>query len=73
LRTAGFTEIVATEVTAEYRSTQQRWIDATERHAEAIRHAVGSDTFDDRIRSLHQTQQAITDGVLSRFQYCAVR
>ncbi len=73
LRTAGFTDIVATDVTDEYASTQQRWIDATNRNEVAIRQLVGNDTFDERADSRRQTLRAVGDGLLSRFMYTAVR
>ena len=73
LRTAGFSDVVDTNLTAAYAATQRRWIDATERHATAIREAVGDDAFDERARTRHQTLQAIDDGLLSRFSYTATR
>ena len=73
LRSAGFGEIVATDLTAQYRSTQRAWIDASERYAAAMREAMGSDAFDDRVAGRHRTLRAIDDGILSRFRYTAVR
>lgn len=73
LRTAGFSDIAATDLTAEYASTQRRWIAATERNATAIREMVGDDAYEERSESRHQTLQAIGDGLLSRFMYTAVR
>jgi hypothetical protein len=73
LRTAGFTDIVATDVTGAYRATQQRWIDTYERHADALRDVVGHETFNDRAVSRRQTLEALDDGILSRFRYTAVR
>jgi cyclopropane fatty-acyl-phospholipid synthase-like methyltransferase len=73
LRTAGFTEIVATDVTGAYRATQQRWIDTYERHADALREVVGHETFNDRSVSRRQTLEALDNGLLSRFLYTAAR
>jgi hypothetical protein len=73
LRTAGLSEIVAADHTDEYRATQKRWIDATERFADDIRGVLGPDEFDDRLASRWQTLDAIDAGLLSRFLYCAIR
>lgn len=73
LRTAGFSDIVATDVTAAYEATQRRWIDATARHAAGLREAFGDDLFDERAGNRQQTLGAIRDGLLCRFMYTAVR
>ncbi len=73
LRSAGFVGVTTTDLTDEYGATQQRWIDATERYEEAIRAAVGDETFDERMASRHSTRRAIDSGLLSRFLYTAVR
>lgn len=73
LRTAGFIHIIATNQTIEYRSTQRRWMDATERHKDAIREAIGHEAYDDRAATRQATLAAIDTGLLSRFRYTAVR
>jgi hypothetical protein len=73
LRTAGFVNVIATDQTEEYQATQQRWITATNRYAEAIREAVGHDAYDDRAATRQNTLEAIDAGLLSRFRYTAMR
>ena len=73
LRTAGFSDVATTDLTAGYASTQRRWIDATERHATAVREMVGADEYEERAVSRQKTLRAIRDGLLSRFMYTAVR
>ncbi len=73
LRTAGFGDISAKNVTEEYRSTLRRWIDATERREILIRKLVGEDMYEQRAANREQDLQAVDDGLLSRFQYTATR
>ena len=73
LRSAGFRQIAATDLTADYRSTQQRWIDATGRREPELRRAMGDELYDERADTRTQTLAAIDDGLLSRFQYTATR
>ena len=73
LQSAGFTEIVATDLTTDYRATQQRWLDASDRHAAALRGAVGDAEYERRLAGRHDTLRAIDDGLLSRFRYVAIR
>lgn len=73
LRTAGFSEIAVSDVTEDYRRTQQRWIDATARHETEIRPLIGHEDYDDRQRTRAETVQAIDDGLLCRTLYSARR
>ena len=73
LRTAGFGQISSTNITAEYRSTLRRWLDATDRHEKLIRGIVGNDTYDERAAQRKRDLQAVDDGLLSRFVYTATR
>ena len=73
LRTAGFSDISAKNVTEEYRSTLRRWIDATETRKILIRKLVGDDVYEQRAANREQDLQAVDDGLLSRFQYTATR
>jgi cyclopropane fatty-acyl-phospholipid synthase-like methyltransferase len=73
LRTAGFVDIVATDLTEDYRRTLQRWIDASDRHEAELRHIVGDDAYAERERTRNKTVEAIAGGFLSRFGYTAVR
>lgn len=51
LRSAGFIEIDAADLTAEYLATQRRWLAATHRHEEGLRSALGVDTGSRRNRA----------------------
>lgn len=73
LRSAGFTHVVATDRTAEYRITQAAWIAATERRADAIRAIVGDQLYDERAQERAGTVAAIDAGLLARFLYTATR
>ena len=73
LRTAGFAVISATDVTAEYRSTLRRWLDATDRHETLIRGVIGDDTYEERSAQRKRDLQGVDDGLLSRFIYTAAR
>lgn len=73
LQSAGFVGVVATDLTSDYRSTQQRWIDASDRHEAGLRDAVGDDEFERRMAGRYETLRAIDDGLLSRFKYVAIR
>ena len=73
LRTAGFGDISATDVTAEYRSTLRRWLDATDRHETLIRGVIGNDTYEERSAQRKRDLQGVDDGLLSRFIYTATR
>ena len=73
LQTAGFGDISETDVTAEYRSTMRRWLDATELHAAMIRQVIGDDTYEERAAQRQRDLRSIDDGLLSRFRYTATR
>ncbi len=73
LHTSGFSEVVTTDVTSDYRLTQQRWIDATARHEAGVRRLIGDEEYDERQRTRAETVQAIDDGLLLRTRYSAVR
>lgn len=64
---------MATDVTAEYGATQQRWIDATERQRSGIVAAIGEEEYGDRAFRSRCTLGAIGTGLLSRFLYTARR
>ena len=73
LRTAGFEDITATDLTPEYRATQQRWIDATDRREPELRGVMGDDLYAERSTNRRLTLEAIDAGLLSRVQYAATR
>ena len=73
LRSAGFVDVVATDLTDDYRGTLQRWIDASDRHEAELRRVVGDHAYADRERTRNRTVEAIAGGYLSRFGYTATR
>jgi hypothetical protein len=73
LASAGFVDIDIDDRTAEYRATQQRWIEVSEHHETALRRAIGDDAYDERLTSRRSTLRAIDDQVLVRRIYSATR
>ena len=73
LRTAGFDQIEITDLTADYRATQIRWIEATDAREPEIRQAMGDAAYEERMANRHLTLAAIDEGLLARFQYSARR
>ena len=73
LASAGFVDVEVTDRTAEYRATQQRWIDATVRHEAELRATLGDTMYEDRIVDRGGSLAAIDDGVLIRRLYVATR
>ena len=73
LHTAGFDQIETTDLTADYRATQIRWIAATHAREPEIRQAMGDAAYEERMANRHQTLAAIDKGLLARFQYSARR
>jgi hypothetical protein len=73
LRSAGFNEVEAVDQTAEYLSTQHRWLAATLRHEKGLRSALGSDAVEEGIGRRRRTADAIEEGLLLRTLYTATR
>ena len=73
LKTAGFVEIGAKDLTSEYRSTRPGWMEATARRADAVRAALGDVEYEERMANRHRSKAAIDAGLLSRFMYWARR
>lgn len=73
LRTAGFVNIEAMDITSDYLATLQRWIDAAQRREAEVRRATGDDAFDERMAYRHDAVDAIDEGLLKRFQYAGTR
>ena len=73
LRSAGFAEIDAVDLTAEYLATQQRWLAATLWHEEGLRSTLGDDTVREGIERRRRTVDAIEEGLLLRTLYTATR
>ncbi len=73
LRSAGFIEIDAVDLTAEYLATQRRWLAATHRHEAGLRSALGDDAVREGIERRRSTIGAIEEGLLLRTMYTATR
>lgn len=71
LASAGFGAIEVDDRTAEYRSTQEAWIAAFDRHATGLREAFGERELDERRRARTSALAAIDAGVLRRRRYLA--
>ena len=73
LRSAGFNEIDAVDLTAEYLATQLRWLAATLRHEAGLRSALGDDVVEEGLKRRRSTASAIKEGLLLRTLYTATR
>jgi hypothetical protein len=73
LRSAGFVNIEATDVTDEYLRVQRAVYEANERHARALRRVQGPGVFEERQRNRSRTLENIEAGVLRRSLFVAER
>ena len=73
LGSAGFTDVVAEDVTAGYRSTLAAWFRETERRADAVVAVVGRDEFEERQQRRRNALAGVDAGVLRRWLYVARR
>ena len=73
LHSAGFIEIGAVDVTAEYLATQRRWLAATLRHEEDLCAVLGDVAVREGIEHRRRSLDAIEKGLLSRTRYTAIR
>ena len=73
LRSAGFVNIEATDVTDEYLRVQRAVYEANERHARALRRVQGRGVFEERQRNRSRTLENIEAGVLRRSLFVAER
>ena len=73
LASAQFVELEHTDITADYRTTQQAWIDATRRRASAIGGAIGEVALAQRLADRAGALAAIDDGLLRRSRYAVYR
>ena len=73
LRSAGFVNIEATDVTPEYLRVQRAMYEASGRHARALRRVQGRDAFEERQRNRSRTLVGIEAGVLRRSLFVAER
>ena len=71
LKSAGFSTVDATDLTAEYLETQRAWITATDANRDGIRAAMGDEAFDQRMKDRVATLRATEDGLLARYLYLA--
>ena len=73
LATAGFVEIEAVDVTAEFSRTQQAWIDAWSPHEQELLDTAGPDVVDDTKADRRAMRSAIDESLLRRTLYVARR
>lgn len=73
LRTAGFTDVGAVNITDEYRSTLERWLSASRSRETEVRLAMGDGAYIERMSYREEALDAIDDGLLQRFQYTGTR
>jgi hypothetical protein len=73
LASAGFADIDHTDVTAEYRETQQAWTEAMRRRAAGIGAAMGRQAFEQRLADREAALAAVDDGLLRRSRYSSIR
>ena len=73
LRSAGFAEMDAVDLTADYLATQRRWLAATLHHEEGLRSALGDSVVREGTERRLRTIDAIEDGLLLRTLYTATR
>ncbi len=73
LRTAGFTRIRETDVSAEYLRVQRALLAANDRHARGLRRALGVTDFDERQARRRRTIRALEAGERRRSLLVAQR
>ena len=73
LRSAGFTRVQETDVSAEFLRVQRALLDANERHARGVRRALGADAFNDRQGRRERTIRALEAGTRRRSLLVAER
>ncbi len=73
LRTAGFVDIVETDLTNDFRRTARGWYEGRERHAAEIVAAEGETAFTDRQNDSRSQLGALEAGLLRRCLFVARR
>lgn len=73
LASAGFSDIRYSDVTDEYRTTQQAWADVMRREAPAISAAMGEPAFEQRLADRTAALAALDAGLLKRSRFSAIR
>ena len=71
LRSAGFRDVRATDVTREFRRINGRWLAARERHREELRAAVGEARLKELLADGRDTARGIELGILRRSLFVA--
>ena len=69
---AGFVDVEVTDITPEYRSTLQSWIEAYDDEADELRPLIGHEEFAEREARRIAARGAIDDGLLRRYFVRAV-
>lgn len=73
LRSAGFSDVSETDVTAEYLRVARSWGEGRERHAAELRQAEGEAQFAERQRGNRMARTAIEAGLIRRGLFVARR
>ena len=66
METAGFADIVVTDVTGDFLETARRWLRYTSELESELRSAVGDAVFDEQQADRAETIPPIEEGLLSR-------
>ncbi|MEX0785259.1 MAG: hypothetical protein WD939_01350 [Dehalococcoidia bacterium] len=73
LRSAGFTRIRETDVTAEFERVQRALYEAARRHERALRRTQGDERFEQRQADRRESLRGLAEGVLRRSLFVARR
>jgi len=66
LRTAGFSQVEETDMTADYLTTLRGWVDGWLANEAAVRAVTGDDAFDTRVTKRIKTIAAVEEGLIRR-------
>jgi hypothetical protein len=73
LERAGFTDVVETDRTREFRDVARAWIDQWDRHRDALEELLGVEQFESRQGERRTQLDAVEHGLLRRSLFVAVR
>lgn len=73
LEAAGFVDIGEVDLTPEFATTGQAWLDEWDHHADELIHLEGPAAFEERQRDRRVQLRAIEDGLLRRGLFSATR
>lgn len=73
LRSAGFDDIAHTDITTEYRSTQQAWNDVQQGRSSVFGLEMSPEAVEQNLAARRAALAAIDAGLLRRSQYAATR